>query len=289
MLGERGLWYKMNWFEGSARVPFIVHAPNRFTPKRIKENVSTMDILPTFAGMVGAPLEPSLPLDGVSLLPYLTGGEGIKTDTVFGEYMAEGSQSPVIMIRRGKWKFIYSLIDPPMLFDLEADPLEQTNLAAFHSPAVLAAAAAPCQPREEESKLKIKTGLPTPPDGEAPGAVSFVSTEKSFFPRIPADVVSTPPRTPSPALLPLALPRQDDPNAILEHFIQEVHARWNLQALHEDVVRSQRRRRLVYEPRVDSSKQYVRNQGKGILDDVEYLSRWPRVPIPPPTTTISEA
>jgi choline-sulfatase len=77
MLGERGLWYKMVWYENSARVPFIVHAPKRFEAKRVKENVSTMDILPTFAGLVGAQLEPTLPMDGVSLVPYLTGGEGL--------------------------------------------------------------------------------------------------------------------------------------------------------------------------------------------------------------------
>ncbi|OKL61533.1 hypothetical protein UA08_03314 [Talaromyces atroroseus] len=284
MLGERGLWYKMVWYENSARVPFIVHSPKRFAPKRVKENVSTMDILPTFVDFVGSKLEPSLPMDGVSLLPYITGGEGVKTDTVFGEYMAEGSQTPVIMIRRGKWKFIYSLIDPPMLYDIEADPLETTNLIAGLSIPV---------PKSKDSKLKGETGLPTPADTEAPGAVSFVSTEKSFFPRIPAQVVPTPPRTPSPTLA-LALPEDNDPKTVYAHFLEEIHTRWNLQAIHEDVVRSQRRRRLVYsalikgvptiwdyEPRIDPSTQYVRNQSKGALDDVEFISRWPRVPTIP--------
>ena len=30
MLGERGLWYKMSFFEGACRIPLIVHAPERF-------------------------------------------------------------------------------------------------------------------------------------------------------------------------------------------------------------------------------------------------------------------
>src|SRR5438105_9320765 len=36
-LGERGLWYKMTFFEDSARVPLVFHAPERFAPRRVPE------------------------------------------------------------------------------------------------------------------------------------------------------------------------------------------------------------------------------------------------------------
>jgi choline-sulfatase len=140
MLGDRGLWYKMSWFENSARVPLIVNYPSRFAPRRVKESVSTMDLLPTFLDLVGIPLEPLLPIDGASLYPALIGGR--LRDEVVGEYMGEGSISPVVMIRRGKWKYVYSMVDPPQLFDLESDPLELTNLAESTDPKAANASAA---------------------------------------------------------------------------------------------------------------------------------------------------
>lgn len=282
MLGERGLWYKMVWYENSSRVPMIVNAPKLFQPKRVSENVSTMDLLPTFAGLVGAPLIRELPMDGVSLMPYLTGEEGVKTDTVLGEYMAEGTQSPVVMIRRGRWKFIASLIDPPMLFDLQTDPEEKVNLVAgMQEPAQAPPAAKPVAAKQAPLQLN-PTSLPTPADTPRGSPLPQRAQTASFpFP--------TPPRSPSPAKMP-AMPETTDPAKLLAYFTEEVNARWDLERIKEDVLRSQRRRRLVYsalikgvpsiwdyEPRVDPSAQYIRNQGKGALDDSELISRWPRV------------
>ena len=39
MLGERGLFYKMSFFEDSARVPLIISAPGRLEPRRVAEVV----------------------------------------------------------------------------------------------------------------------------------------------------------------------------------------------------------------------------------------------------------
>jgi choline-sulfatase len=127
MLGERGLWYKMHWFEMSARVPLLVHAPKRFAAHRVSQSVSTLDLLPTLVELAGGQVEQGLELEGRSLLPHLKGEGG--HDEVLGEYMAEGTLSPLMMIRRGPWKFVYSEDDPLLLFNLQHDPAERENLA----------------------------------------------------------------------------------------------------------------------------------------------------------------
>jgi choline-sulfatase len=131
MLGERGLWYKMSFFEGAARIPLIITAPHRFKPRRVKESVSLIDILPTLAELAssdGTAPDYAAPLDGRSLVPHLEGRGG--HDEVIGEYLAEGAIAPIVMIRRGRDKFIHTPVDPDQLFDLAADPLERRNRAA---------------------------------------------------------------------------------------------------------------------------------------------------------------
>lgn len=128
MLGERGLWYKMSYFEASVRVPLLIHHPATFTPHRVSANVSTLDILPTLVDLVGTRLWSGLPMDGTSMLPHLENREG-GSDTVFAEYCGEGTIAPMCMIRRGDWKFITCPADPPQLYNLATDPKELVNLA----------------------------------------------------------------------------------------------------------------------------------------------------------------
>ncbi len=129
MLGERGLWFKMNFYEGSARVPLMIAAPE-LAPGRIEAPVSTMDVLPTLADLAGVSMAEVMPwTDGESLLP-LAGG-ATRTAPVAMEYAAEASDAPLVCLREGRWKYTACALDPEQLFDLEIDPRELTNLAAY--------------------------------------------------------------------------------------------------------------------------------------------------------------
>ncbi len=131
-LGERGLWYKMSYREPSARVPLIVHAPGRFAPRRVATPAGIADLLPTLVDIArpGGSAVLARPVDGVSLVPYMEGG-GDAGRAVIGEYLAEGVHAPMYMVREGRWKLIACATDPDQLFDLEADPRENVNLAAL--------------------------------------------------------------------------------------------------------------------------------------------------------------
>ena len=127
MLGERGLWYKMSWFDPSARVPLMVHAPFLFAGRRVNQVVSLVDLLPTLIEASGGTFRPAAPVDGHSLVPHLSGSHG--HDEAIGAYLAEGALAPLLMIRRSRWKFVASLCDPDQLYDLDADPHERSDVA----------------------------------------------------------------------------------------------------------------------------------------------------------------
>lgn len=123
MLGERGLWFKMNFFEGSARVPLMIAAPG-MAPGRVDQPVSTIDVLPTLCDLAGLPMDEIAPwTDGRSL------ARGAPRGPVPMEYAAEGSIAPMVALRDGRWKYIACDADPEMLFDLDSDPAERVNLA----------------------------------------------------------------------------------------------------------------------------------------------------------------
>ncbi|MDT8345019.1 MAG: choline-sulfatase [Thermohalobaculum sp.] len=127
MIGERGLWFKMSFFEGSSRVPLMIAGPG-VAPARISAPVSTLDVCPTLADLAGVSMDEVMPwTDGESLVPLIGGAE--RTSPVAMEYAAEASYAPMVSLRYGRWKYNRCALDPDQLFDLDADPHELTNLA----------------------------------------------------------------------------------------------------------------------------------------------------------------
>jgi len=135
MLGERGLWYKMTFFDPAAQVPLIVRGPGVAAGRR-PGCVSQLDLAPTLCELAG--IEPDEPFAGVSLAGVLAGTVP-GPDLAVGEYLAEGAVAPEVMIRRGRHKFLHAPGDPDRLYDLEADPLELDDLAGRSESAELLA------------------------------------------------------------------------------------------------------------------------------------------------------
>ena len=99
MLGERGLWYKMNFFEHSARIPLIVHSPTRFRASRVAPCRACSTVRRRCSTWLVSRRRAQW--DGHSLLPQLGGFEDTLR-TVEGEYLGEGAVAPIFMLRRGK-------------------------------------------------------------------------------------------------------------------------------------------------------------------------------------------
>ncbi|MES2142917.1 MAG: choline-sulfatase [Pseudomonadota bacterium] len=126
MLGRRGLWFKMNFFEGASRVPLMIAAPG-LDPQRIDTPVSTIDVTPTLCDLAGISMDDIAPwTDGQSLVPLATGTP--RTTPVAMEYAAEGTITPMVALRQGAWKYIHCPADPDLLYDVTNDPDETTNL-----------------------------------------------------------------------------------------------------------------------------------------------------------------
>lgn len=215
MLGERGLWYKMSFFEWSARIPLVFQAPKNLKPQRVKPAVSLVDLLPTLLEMTEQ--EHSFQgldkLAGKSLLPLMN-NSAESVHSVYGEFLAEGTIAPLLMLRKDQYKYVYSAPDPEQLYDLATDPYELNNVA-----------------------------------------------------------------------------EQPDFQEIRQAFYNEMIQNWDLEMLHQQVLNSQKRRKLIdsalrqgqhqpwdFQPRQEASQKYMRNHLD--LNVLERTARYPSPKIP---------
>lgn len=121
--GAKGMVY-----EGGMRVPFLVSWPAKIKPGKYEQPVIALDFLPTsLAAADSADLTPKN-LDGVNLLPFLSGEKAAAPhDLLFWRTNGPGGNNAV---RRGSMKLVRLGKADPELYDLAADIGESKNLAA---------------------------------------------------------------------------------------------------------------------------------------------------------------
>jgi choline-sulfatase len=133
MAGEHGLWWKCSFYEEAARVPLIIRWPGVVpAASRSGVPVSLLDLSATFAAVAGATADNSLFMaetDGDSLLPILIGQGMDEERAVIAEYLAHAAATPIRMVRRGQWKYVYYHGESEELYRLDVDSHEEHNLA----------------------------------------------------------------------------------------------------------------------------------------------------------------
>ena len=133
---------KRTTWEGGIRVPFMIRWTGRVPAGRVESRpIIQLDVLPTALAAAGIKVDKSARLDGVDLLPFLTGSsKGLPHETLYWRL------GGMMAIRHGEWKLLKTKdgplvdADPAVLKDLTGAELynlatdigESKNVAAAH-------------------------------------------------------------------------------------------------------------------------------------------------------------
>jgi choline-sulfatase len=133
LAGEHGMWWKHSWHEAAARVPFYVQTPAQrrgdAAAHTVETPVSMGDVYPTVCGLAG--VDAPADLDCVDLSGTVETGQEPDRGPVFTDNLNPrwGAGTEFRMVRDGRYKYVGFRDAPEILFDVQADPLEQENLA----------------------------------------------------------------------------------------------------------------------------------------------------------------
>lgn len=113
-------------YEGGTRVVALANWPGRIAPGEATGVLHVVDMLPTLAGVAGAMLAGTKPLDGRDAWPAIASGAAGRDEMVYNVEPTQGA------LRDGRWKLVWQVALPPtvQLFDIDADPSETADLAA---------------------------------------------------------------------------------------------------------------------------------------------------------------
>lgn len=126
-LGEHGeSEHGILLYDATLHVPLVMRGPGIPPGVTVREQVRHVDLLPTILDLLG--VKPPSPLDGVSLVPLMSGSHRNQppasyAESRFGEL--HFGWNPIRSVRDGAWKFIDG--PAPELYDLARDTGERDN------------------------------------------------------------------------------------------------------------------------------------------------------------------
>jgi arylsulfatase A len=119
-------------YEGGVRVPFFLRWPGRVRPGLTVDAIAAhIDVYPTVLDLCGVARPKARPLDGLSLRPLLeTGAPNWPERAIFTH--SERPRNETAMYPGAIRTQRYNLVNGTELYDLQADPGEQRNVASEH-------------------------------------------------------------------------------------------------------------------------------------------------------------
>jgi arylsulfatase A-like enzyme len=136
--------HKATVWEGGIRVPCLMRWPGKMPKGKVTSQMAiTMDLHATFLAAAGVTEMPPKALDGINLLPLITGDAKPVERTFY--WRIDRSNRKQHAIRQGPWKYINDGNSMDLLFNLDDDISERTDLGYQH-PEILA-----------DLKAKLKT------------------------------------------------------------------------------------------------------------------------------------
>ena len=120
--GGKGMLY-----EGGTRVAALANWPGHIKAGEVDGMIHMVDMLPTLAGLTGAPLARSKALDGMDVWPAISEGKpSPRTEVVYNVEPFRGA------VRRGDWKLVWRTPLPSALelYNIKEDPSEKNDMAS---------------------------------------------------------------------------------------------------------------------------------------------------------------